>query len=385
MKAKAPPRYYLDWASTAIPDHKSEDRTVFANPSSLHEEGRLAKEVLENSRDRCAKVLGVKPENLYFTSGGTESNALVLHSCLLRREKGRVLYSAVEHPSVRENCLKLGKLGIKIGVIGVENDGRVSEETLSKALKKNPDTRLIAIMAVNNETGSLMNIKDMVSHVRQNQSVSVPPIHFHSDLVQAVGKVPVNINSCNLDSASISAHKLGGPRGIGLLYLKKNMESLFAGGKQEGGIRPGTENVHGALALADLLERRANPKFLAKEEKEAAMRLNYLINNLKKIKRCTLIPEDRQEDDIRFSPWILQLKFRDIPGAVMVRALDDLGFAVSTGSSCSSTSPDRPVLAAMGLNESSRLEGIRISQGFTTKTSDFEAFLSGLERVLSFL
>ena len=382
-------RHYLDWAATAMPDASQKDglinSPVFGNPSSPHLEGRLAREALESARSRCARVLGVAPEKLYFSSGGTESNALVLHSLLHRRGKGRLLYSGVEHPSVRENCLTLERLGLLTSVIGVEKDGRVTVEVLSRALEKYGDARFAAVMGVNNETGSLMDIKALVSLVRSNQEKTNLPIHFHADLVQALGKVPVDLSAWDLDSASFSAHKLGGPRGIGLLYLKKPVEPLYTGGEQEGGVRPGTENTQGAIAMADVLERRANPGTVKAEEEKARERFKYLIGKLKKMNRCSLIPGEREEDDRRFSPWILQARFRDVPGAVMVRALDDAGVAVSTGSACSSASPERPVLAAMGVDESARLEGIRISQGWSTNVADLDALLSAIEKVLSFL
>ena len=380
-------RSYLDWAATAIPDpvpgNSGENGIIFGNPSSPHAEGRLAREALENARSRCARVLGIPPERLYFTSGGTESNALALHSLLRRKWKGRLLYSAIEHPSVRENCHVLEKLGIPVSAIGVEKDGRVTVGTLTRALEKNPDARFAAVMGVNNETGALMDIASLVSLARTYGAKG--PIHFHCDLVQALGKVPVDISAWDLDSASFSGHKLGGPRGIGLLYLKKKLEVLYSGGEQEGGIRPGTENTHGALALADILERRATPAAVIEEGEKAGARLKYLIRELKKIKRCSLIPQDREEDDTRFSPWILQLRFADVPGAVMVRALDDSGIAVSTGSACSSASPERPVLAAMGIDEPGRLEGLRISQGWSTDIQDIDALLEGIEKALSYL
>ncbi|MCL2070437.1 MAG: cysteine desulfurase [Treponema sp.] len=385
-------RSYLDWAATAIPMVLTEENGLtYGNPSSVHGEGRMAKAALESARSRCAAVLGVPAKKLYFSSGGTESNAIFLHSLLLRKGNGRLLYSELEHPSVRETCQMLGKLGLPVATIAVEKDGRVSEATLSRALEKYPDTRFAAVMGVNNEVGSLMDIKALVSLIRLRQKETKAPIHFHADMVQAIGKVPVELSSWDLDSASFSAHKLGGPRGIGLLYLKKPIESFYAGGEQEGGIRPGTENTSGALALAELLEKRAKPEIVKLEEAKAAGRFKYLIEGLKKIHsanglpRCSLIPEDREEDDERFSPWILQARFHDVPGAVMVRALDEAGVAVSTGSACSSNSPERPVLSAMGIDESARLEGIRISQGWLTEMEDMDALLSGIEKALSFL
>jgi len=377
-------RHYLDWAATAIPlAAPGTGADIFGNPSSIHKEGRLAKEALESARSRCASVLGVPSEKLYFTSGGTESNTIVLHSLLLKRGKNRLLYSSVEHPSVRENCIMLEKLGVSTGQIGVEKDGRVTGENLTRALEKYNDTRFTAIMGVNNETGSLMDLASLVPLVRSHEAKTRLPIHIHSDLVQALGKVPVEL--LDLDSAAFSAHKIGGPRGIGLLYLKKPLESINIGGGQEGGLRPGTENTQGALAFADALERRAMPDMVRAEEEKAGERFKYLIGELRKIKRCGLIPEDREDEDKRFSPWILQIRFRDVPGAVMVRALDDSGVAVSTGSACSSSSPDRPVLASMGLNQTMQLEGFRVSQGWTTDKTDLDALLSGIEKALSFL
>jgi len=378
-------RSYLDWAATAVPASSGTDRIIYGNPSSLHTEGRLAREALDSARSRCAGVLGVPPETLYFTSGGTESNALVLHALLRRPGKGRLLYSEVEHPSVRENCVLLERLGVPASTIGVETDGTVSGETLGRALEKHADARFAAVMGVNNETGAVMDIAALVSRLRSHQGKTERPIHFHSDLVQAVGKVPLDIPAWDIDSASFSAHKLGGPGGIGLLYLKKPLEPLYSGGQQERGVRPGTENVQGALALADILERRANSDTVLLEGEKAQARLKYLIGNLKKISRCSLIPEERQVEDKRFSPWILQVRFKGVPGEVMVRILDDSGVAISTGSACSTASRLRPALAAMGLDESARLEGVRISQGWSTDTNDMDALLSGIEKALTFL
>jgi cysteine desulfurase len=167
--------------------------------------------------------------------------------------------------------------------------------------------------------------------------------------------------------------------------LKKLLKPLYSGGGQERRMRPGTENTLGALALADALERRAKAETVNAEIAKAKERMKYLIGELKKVKRCALIPEDRGEEDVRFSPWIIQVRFRGVPGPVMVRALDDYGVAVSTGSACSSSSDERPVLAAMGVDESARLQSLRISQGWSTEKSDFDALLSGVEKELSFL
>jgi cysteine desulfurase len=375
-------RHYFDWAATALPDTLSANTVPFGNPSSKHTEGREAKAALEDARRRCAAVLGAAPEKIFFTSGGTESNAIALHFLLLRRSRpggGGLLVSAVEHPSVRENGAMLERLGKPLTHIGVEKDGRVSGKTLEAALKKAEDPRLAAIMAVNNETGAVMDIPALAEVLRKAPGAS---IHLHCDLVQAAGKMPVDLCSWDVDSASLSAHKLGGPRGIGLLYLRKPLETLCAGGGQEGRIRPGTENTAGALALAECLERRACPGTTAAGYEQAAARWKALIAALKAMPRCTLIPRDREEEDGRFSPYILQAAFRGIPGEVMARSLDDAGFAVSTGSACSSGGQDRPVLAAMGVDKTTAFEGIRISQGWQTTIEDIAALTEGINRIL---
>jgi cysteine desulfurase len=375
---------YFDWAATALPDKlPSEAPIPFGNPSSRHREGQLARTALENARERCAAVLGVEKNALYFTSGGTEANAIALFSALLRPGSGRVVYSAAEHPSVRENCRVLERLGKPTGLIPVEQDGRVSEATLEKTLDKYPDTRIAAIMAVNNETGAVTDTSRLVALLRARGGA---PVHIHSDLVQAVGKVPVNLAAWDVDSASISAHKLGGPRGIGLLYLRKKLATLCSGGDQEGGVRPGTENTAGALALAACLEGHAQSGVVTAEYAHAAARCQRIIAGLAAIPACSLIPRDRRAvSDTRFSPYIVQAAFKGVPGEVMVRALDDKGFAVSTGSACSSTKAERPVLTAMGVDEDTRRGGIRISQGWSTATEDIDRLLAAITQVLALL
>jgi cysteine desulfurase len=386
----AAPRHYFDWAATAIPDsppfqadEPDRNRVQFmGNPSSPHLEGRLARENLEEARARCAAVLGLDPQTVYFTSGGTESNAIVLYSRLLHKGGGRLLFSAAEHASIRENINTLEGLGKPAAAIPVDAAGRVSPALLAKTLEKYPDTRFAAIMAVNNETGTVMDMAALSRILRGREGA---PVHIHCDMVQAAGKIPLDISGWDLDSASLSAHKLGGPRGIGLLYLRRPLKPLYAGGGQERNIRPGTEHTSGALALASCLENHASPEALQAGYEKAARRWKKLTGALKSLERCSLIPADRPDEDGGFSPYILQAAFQDIPGEVMVRALDDLGFAVSTGSACSSASPERPVLEAMGVEPKQRLEGIRISQGWSTTDEEIDLLIQAIREVLSFL
>jgi len=372
-------RHYFDWASTAIPDYP-QSNAPFGNPSARHHEGRLAKEALETARGRCAAVLKVPPETLYFTSGGTESNCIVLFSYLARQGGGRICASVGEHSSITENLRVLDRLGKQTGVIPIDKLGRVTDSILSETLAKYGNTRFTAIMAVNNETGTINDI----AKLRKITANKEPPIHFHCDMIQAIGKIPIDIEGSGVDSASFSAHKIGGPRGIGLLYLRKPLEALYSGGGQEKNIRPGTENVSGALAMAQCLETHARSETVNAEYAKAKARCERLICALKQIDRCRIIPAEREADD-GFSPYIAQAAFKDIPGEVMTRALDDLGFAVSTGSACSSARPERPVLAAMGIDDKLGLEGIRISQGWSTTEEEIDLLLAAILEVLKFL
>jgi cysteine desulfurase len=277
----------------------------------------------------------------------------------------------------------LDKAGKSTGSITVDSTGKVTAETFAKALDKYGDVRFASVMSVNNETGAVTDIASLSEVVKKRTESA--PIHFHCDLVQAVGKIPIDISNWGIDSASISAHKICGPRGIGLLYLRKPLEVFYSGGGQEKGIRGGTENTQGAIELANCLTQYADTQTVKLEYERAKVRWKKLITSLSAIERCTLIPDCRTAEDDRFSPYILQTAFKDIPGEVMARALDDLGFAVSTGSACSSSSPERPVLSAMGVDEKLRIEGIRISQGYATTDEEIELFLAAVTEVLKFL
>ena len=267
---------------------------------------------------------------------------------------------------MRENAEMLSRLGKKVYTAAVEPHGAVSPRTLREALDRAENPRMAACMGVNNETGTVTDLAAITAMLRERGG-TVP--HLHSDLVQQIGKVPLGIPLAELDSAAISAHKIGGPRGIGILYVRKSLEAFTRGGGQERGLRPGTENVAGAYALAACLEKYAAPETLREQYAGAAARGNALISALAETGRCTLIPAGRTADDPRFSPWIFQLAFDGIPGEVMVRALDAAGVAVSTGSACSSRKKERPVLDAMGVSAKTAFEGIRISQGWSTTMS----------------
>ena len=383
-------RIYFDWAATTPPFselHHIMTEAPFGNPSSRHREGQEARQALEGARQRCAAVLGVRPEQLIFTSGGTEANALILQSLLVRNSTAGLIYGATEHPSVRENAEQLKRLVIPVLTVQPERDGRIHKEgvlqLLEKARERNIPVRMLALMVVNNETGAITDIQSIVQAVRQ---LPGPTLHIHTDLVQTVGKIPFSLAESGVDSAAMSAHKLGGPRGIGLLYLKRRPTLVLTkGGEQEWGIRPGTENVAGALALAYCLEQLASQEGLANHYEKAQNRMEVLIRALQRMEKCIVIPQDRQERDERFSPYIVQAAFPGIPGEVLVRALDDAGIAISTGSACSSGKTERPVLKAMGIDAETAFCSVRFSQGWNTTEEDIENLLKALTTIRNVL
>jgi cysteine desulfurase len=378
-------RVYLDWAAAAPPsrgDQKTFDNTLFfGNPSSIYMEGRAARTALEDTRRRCADALGADADEIYFTSGATESNAIILFSTLCRHTEGvqqAVLTSPAEHPSIIQNCDSLARTGVPVYYMDIDKNGAASQELLEKALRKHTDTTMLALMYINNETGAVSNLSELIKTARR---LSKKTLHIHSDMTQALGKFPVALHDFDIDSASFSAHKIGGPRGIGSLYLRKPAQVLCKGGGQERGIRPGTENTAGAFYFAEVLETLT--PLIQKNYARAVEKMTRLITSLRSIERCAIIPESRVAEAPEFSPYILLAAFKDIPGEVMQRALDDEGFAVSTGSACSGASKKRPGLKSMGVGDELAFTSIRLSIGWDTSLDDINALVEAARRILT--
>ena len=234
---------------------------------------------------------------------------------------------------------------------------------------------MVLIMAVHNETGVIQPMEKLIAVVREKEKIRGRRIHFHSDLVQTAGKIPFSLKEWDLDSASFSAHKLQGPRGIGLLYLKTPLQPLYTGGGQEKGVRPGTENVPGAAGLTLALE-----KSLASSRDEAAGRMSFLMEELSRIKGCRILPECRLKEKENYSPWILSCALPPLPGEVLARVMDESGYAISTGSACSANKKTRTrALESMGIDHKTAFSSIRISQGPTTTREELEGFIAALK------
>lgn len=378
VKAIINPELYFDWAATAIPDKDilqaalSESLENWGNPSSAHNAGKSAREALEAARKICAEGLGVKAENIFFTSGGTESNHIPLLSILNRPERGTVLFSSIEHPAVREMAQELKHCGMNVKQIPCGKDGIITAEMLRQCLCD--DTLFVGVMAVNNETGAIQPIYELADTINEFYKGRRRP-KFHVDCVQALGKIPLKIAHKGIDSAAFSAHKICGPRGIGILYLADKIEPFLRGGGQESNIRSGTENLFGAIAFAKCIERYANDTVRFDEQKKLTAEF---LDKLNTIKSCTIIPQARLSSPQNYSPWVVQAAFKNIPGNVMLRALDAKGIAISTGSACSTKKASRPVLEAMSISADLRESAVRFSFGPKTTEHGMSALFEAV-------
>lgn len=382
---------YLDWAAAAPPEPAAlaaaADAAVAnpANPSSPHPAGRAAGAALEEARRRIVGLLG--GGGLVFTSGATEANSLLLLSVLERSRAapGRrpgVVVSGIEHASVHDQAERLADLGASCRTVRAARDGRVRPEDVAAAVDR--DTAVVSVMLVNNETGVVQPVAEIARAARA--AAGDRRLIVHTDAVQALAKMPFDPGSLGVDAASLSAHKIGGPRGIGALWLRPGLELpvLAVGGGQERGMRPGTENVAGAAGFAAALEARlARLPADALRARGLAVRL---VRGLAAIRGARLFPEERAggESD-RYSPWIVCFAFPPLPGEVVVRlAGDQRGICVASGSACSSRKRIRTrVLEAMGIDRGTALSAVRVSTGPATTEADVDALLDFLSTDLA--
>ncbi|MEN8150418.1 MAG: cysteine desulfurase family protein [Planctomycetota bacterium] len=344
-------------------------REVPGNPESAHSLGRQARRELEAARAGLAKGIGARPRQIIFTSGGTESDNLALWGAALaaRGERRHLVVSAVEHPAVLDTARGLERTGYDVTYLPVDPQGLPSIEDLEATI--GPDTFLVSIMLANNETGALLPVREMAAVVAERG------IPFHTDAVQALGKIPVDVDDLGVDLLSAAAHKLGGPRGVGFLYRRDGtpLSPVTGGGTQEEGLRPGTPVTALAAGFARALE-------VAREEMDAtATRLLALTGRL----RAGL---DERIPDISWNgpaeprlPNTLNLTVHGAGGEPMLMGLDREGFCVSTGSACSTGAAlPSSVLTAMGLDPDEVSSSLRLSLGPTNTEDEVEAFLEAL-------
>lgn len=335
----------------------------FGNASSLHGFGREAREALEESRQKVARLLNADPEEIVFTSGGTESDNLALQGIArMNRNSGRhIITSQIEHPAILETCRSLEQEGFFVTYLPVNREGLVELSELERAIR--PDTILISIMHANNEVGTIQPIEEVGSLAAERD------IYLHTDAVQTVGKIPVDVQAMGADLLSLSAHKLYGPKGVGALYMRRGtkIQSLATGGGHERGLRSGTENVAGIVGLA----RAAD---LAREEMAAeGQRLSRLRDRL-----AGLVLGRVKEAWVNGSmekrlPGSLNFGFSYVEGESLLLYLDSKGVAVSTGSACSSHKLEPShVLLALGLRPEQCHGSLRITMGRSNSQEDVD-------------
>ena len=377
---------YLDWAATAptLPEAWPDGGHWHANPSSPHPQGRQAAAALASARERLASALGVNPAEVILTSGATESNNLMLQSVLtlLHPERGlprrdTLVIGAVEHDSVEGSATLLSRIGFRVRRAPVGGDGAVDVDRLRELLDER--TYLVSVQTVNNEIGTIQPVAEAASAVADAARRFGTRMMFHTDAVQALGKVPLPLGP-DVNAASFSAHKVGGPRGVGALWVRAGAPVRFmqAGGEQEGGRRAGTENLPGAVGFA-----AAAAAAVAALERNAAAAgevMARLIERVREIPGVLLVPADRAPHDSRFSPFILKLAVPALPSEVTVRLLGDLGICVSPGSACATGSRKRlRVLEAMRVPAKQAAGAVRVSIGPSTTATELDAFAASLE------
>ena len=346
---------YLDNAATTKMSKPAYDAMLpflgdwFGNPSSVYSIGRGAKKAVENARDRIAGAIGALPEEIFFVSGGTESDNWAIKSVAqMMKSKGRhIITSAIEHPAVLNTLKHLEKEGYDVTYLGVDKYGQIQLSELQG--KIHSGTILITIMAANNEIGTVLPISE-IGKIAQDNGVL-----FHTDAVQAVGHIPVNVREMGIDLLSFSGHKLGGAKGVGVLFTKKGLElpPLLHGGGQERGGRSGTENVAGIASVAAALD----DKLLQLPSRSVTQMRDRLINGL------LAIPGSRLTGDpVNRLPGIASFIFEDIEGEALLLMLDQCGICASSGSACSSGSvKPSHVLLAIGMPYEAAYGSLRLS------------------------
>ena len=343
----------------------------YGNPSSLYSLAQNTRQAVENARIKVAQAIGALPEEIYFTGGGTESDNWAVKSAVeMNADKGRhIITSAIEHPAVLNTIKNLEEKGWEVTYLGVDDVGQISLEELQSAIRD--DTVFITIMTANNEIGTILPISEIGEIARKRN------ILFHTDAVQAVGHIPVNVKELNVDLLSISGHKFGGMKGIGVLYIKKGLRlpPLHHGGGQERKLRSGTENVAGIISLSAALEDAVS---CLSTDIVVKMR-DRLIEELLKIPRTRLTG-----DPVNRLPGIASFVFEGIEGESMVLMLDQCGICASSGSACSSDSLEPShVLLAIGLPHVIAHGSLRLSLNKDNSIEEIDYILEKLPEIVT--
>lgn len=346
---------YLDNSATTKPYKEVVEKMIFAlendyaNPSSLHKKGLEVEKNIKKIREDIARTLGVKEKEIYFTSGGTESNNSIIRGVLDKR-KNHIITTKIEHPSVLDTIKTLEKEGIEVTYLDVDSEGKIDINSLKSSIKEN--TILVSVMHVNNEVGSIQPISEVGKYLKTLKE----KVYFHVDAVQSFGKINFKPSKYNIDFMSVSGHKIHGPKGIGFMYIKESskVKPLFTGGGQEFGFRSGTENIPGIYGLGEAI-RITNEnldKNIQKIDSLKNLLKSEILNNIENVKINS--PEDGV-------CHILNVSFLGVKGEVLLHYLEQKDIYVSTGSACSSKKKGSYVLNAMNLSKDEIEGAIRFS------------------------
>ncbi len=347
-------------------------RDVFGNPSSAHSFGGQVRQRIDKAREQVANLIGAEPREIIFTSGGTESDNTAIRSALAARpDKKHILVSRVEHPAIHSLCRYLGRKGYRVTEVPVDEHGQLDMDAYKKSLSD--DTAIVSLMWANNETGVIFSVEE-TAELAHNKGIP-----FHTDAVQAAGKIKIDLNNTVIDMLSLSGHKFHGPKGIGALYVRRGtfFKPLIIGGHQEFNRRAGTENVPAIIGLGKACD------LAAQYPEEEKTRVRALRDKLEK----GIIETVRQ---VRVNgigtlrlPNTSNISFEYIEGESILLLLNEYGISVSTGSACSSGSLEPShVLLAMGLTPTSAQGAIRFSLGIYNRDSDVETVLEYIPGII---
>lgn len=373
------PRIYADNAATtkisqtAMQAMISAMENSYGNPSSIHQIGMAANDALQTAREQIARCLGCMPKEIFFTSGGTESdNQAIVSAAILgaKQNKRHIISTAFEHHAVLHTLRRLKEQGFEIQLLDVGAEGNITAAQVEEAIR--PDTCLVTVMFANNEIGSVLPIAEIGEVCRAHG------VLFHTDAVQAAGHIPVNVKKQNIDMLSLSAHKFHGPRGIGALYVKRGIEltSLMEGGGQERGKRPGTENLTAIMGMAAALKEECT-LMEQNEAKVIAMR-DRLIQGLSQIPYSILngSREKRLPGNVNFC-------FEGVSGESLLLLLDSRGICASSGSACASGALDPShVLLSLGLAPEIAQGSLRISLDISNTEEEIDYMLEVIPQVV---
>lgn len=372
-------RIYLDNAATTKTSQEVVDAMLpyftenYGNASSIYEVGQRSKEAITTAREKIAKVLGAKTEEIYFTAGGSEADNWALKAAFeAYSQKGKhIITTKIEHHAILHTCEYLEKKGAEITYLDVDENGLVNLDELQKAIR--PETILISIMFANNEIGTIEPIKEIGMIAKEHG------VLFHTDAVQAFGQVPIDVDEMNIDMLSSSAHKINGPKGIGFLYIRKGVKirSFVHGGAQERKRRAGTENVPGIVGYG-VAAKRAAETMEVRTAKERELRDYFIDRVLKEIPYVKL-----NGDPVKRLPNNINLSFRFVEGESLLIMLDMKGIAASSGSACTSGSLDPShVLLAIGLPHEIAHGSLRLTLGEDTTKEDLDYTLEQLKEII---